>query len=156
MCENGYSAYHRKAFRGWKRTLVVGPCLPPCVRQVLLFPDVNDRLVGPRASWDSPISASHLTLGVLVLQTCTTASVFRWALRIWTQVLMFVWQELYSQSHLPGSCIRAIWNVSGVLILVLIYVWSSFIYNIHKYKYILYNINIYMYTIIHYEIYSCL
>lgn len=41
-------------------------------------------------SRDSPVSGSHLDIGVLILQICTTASGFMFVLEIWTQAIMLL------------------------------------------------------------------
>lgn len=62
----------------------INSCLPSCLRQSLVFIIVNAKMLGPQVSGHSPVFASHLTIGALGLQVCTTLSDFMWVLVIQT------------------------------------------------------------------------
>lgn len=51
--------------RSQRTTLGVTPCLPPCLRQGVLFTLAYARLGGPQAFGESPVSTSYPNTGVL-------------------------------------------------------------------------------------------
>lgn len=62
VCECGYID------RGQRVTFVVGPHLPPCLRQGLCcFSTAFTRLAGLKSSGDSPVFIANLLIGMLGL-----------------------------------------------------------------------------------------
>lgn len=66
------------------------PWLPSCLGQPLIVVSGYTSLDSLGTSRDSPVSGSHLDIGVLILQIYTTASGFMSALEIWTQAIMLL------------------------------------------------------------------
>lgn len=82
---------------GFKGEPGVSPALPSCFTQGQMFASTGVRL----ALRDSPVSSAHLTAGMLKLQVYTIAPWFMWVPGAQPQVILNLWQVLYSLSHLP-------------------------------------------------------
>jgi hypothetical protein len=65
---------------------------------------VYDRLAGPQASGNSPVSAFRLPIWACLEFSVLLCPGFMCVLRLLTQFIRFVWQQaLYLLSHLPSS-----------------------------------------------------
>lgn len=64
---------------------------------LLLFCCVNQGR-WPASFWDCPVSAFHLL--VVMQDTYTVCSAFKWDQGIWTEVLKLLWQALYTTPSL--------------------------------------------------------
>lgn len=70
--------------------------------RILLFVSMSARPAGPRASGDSLVSISNLTIGWLGLQAYTGVPGLSWILGIQTQLITVVQQTFYPLSHFPS------------------------------------------------------
>lgn len=69
ICVNALTRMLHCMFRGPRTTLGISLYLSHYVRQSLLFDPGYTRLAGLRSSGDSPVSASHLAVGAVGLDT---------------------------------------------------------------------------------------
>lgn len=77
-----------------------GVSLPTSLRQGFFVVCSCISSQASQTSGDSPVSASHLSVGVLELQTCTNISSITWLLGIWTWVFRLVGvNNLVSELH---------------------------------------------------------